>query len=144
MQYETEVTIDLPRARVIELFDSTENMYKWQTGLTGLEHLAGEPGQPGAKIKLIYDEGGRKAEMLETIVERDLPDTLTATYEIENVYNLVRNRFFDEGPDKTRWRMEVEFRFKGWMAVLALLMRSAFPKQTLKDMNAFKAFAEAA
>jgi hypothetical protein len=86
MQYETEITIDLPRERVIELFDSTENLYKWQDGLKGHEHLEGEPGQPGARMKLIYEEGGRKAEMVETIVERDLPEAFAATYEVKNVY----------------------------------------------------------
>ena len=30
MKYTTEIIIDLPRSKVIELFDSTENMYKWQ------------------------------------------------------------------------------------------------------------------
>ena len=33
MKYTTEVTIELPREQVIPLFDSTENLYKWQEGL---------------------------------------------------------------------------------------------------------------
>jgi hypothetical protein len=44
----------------------------------------------------------------------------------------------------TRWVMENEFRFTGWMVLMGIFMRGAFPKQTLKDMNRFKAFAEAA
>ncbi|MEM7797967.1 MAG: SRPBCC family protein [Chloroflexota bacterium] len=39
MKYSTEVVIDLPRERVIELFDNTENMYKWQNGLKSHEFL---------------------------------------------------------------------------------------------------------
>jgi hypothetical protein len=31
IKYASQVIIELPRQRVIELFDSIENMYKWQT-----------------------------------------------------------------------------------------------------------------
>ena len=53
MKYTVEIEIDLPRERVIELFDSTENCFKWQKGLLSFDHLSGEPGQPGAKSKLV-------------------------------------------------------------------------------------------
>jgi hypothetical protein len=144
MKYENEITIDLPIARVIELFDSFENLTQWQPGLQAYEHLEGDPGQPGARTKLIYDENGRTVEMVETIVARDLPDTFTATYEAKNVYNLVRNCFVADGAERTRWQMENEFKFGGWMALMGLFMRGAFPKQTLKEMNRFKDFAESA
>jgi hypothetical protein len=144
MKYETELVIDLPLARVIELFDSTENMYKWQPGLKGHEHLEGEPGKQGAKMKLRYEQGARTIDMIETIVEHEPPETFAATYTAKNVYNLVHNRFTEEGPDKTRWYVENEFRFKGMMALMSVFMRGAIAKQTLKDMNAFKEFAESA
>ena len=46
MHYSVDIEIDLPRDRVIELFDSTENLYKWQRGLQSFEHIEGEPGHP--------------------------------------------------------------------------------------------------
>ena len=94
MKYRTEVTINVPRERVIELFDSRENMYKWQEGLQSFEHLEGEPGQPGAKMKLDYDNNGRKIEMVETITARKLPDEFSAIYEATNVWNLNENFFY--------------------------------------------------
>ena len=33
MRYSCSVTIGLPRERVLELFDSSENLAKWQNGL---------------------------------------------------------------------------------------------------------------
>ena len=51
MKYTTELTIKLPRNRVIELFDSTENLYEWQEGLLSFELLEGEAGQEGAVSK---------------------------------------------------------------------------------------------
>ena len=49
--YTVAIEIDLPRDRVIELFDNPDNLFKWQTGLQSFDHLSGEPGQPGAKSK---------------------------------------------------------------------------------------------
>jgi hypothetical protein len=144
VKYETELIIDLPRARVIELFDRFEHLHEWHPGLQGYEHLDGEPGQPGSRTKLIYDEEGRTVEMIETIVERDLPDSLTATYEAGTMYNRVVHRFSEAGPDRTRWQTENAFRFKGLLAVLGFFMRGAFLRQTLQEMNRFKEFAEGA
>jgi hypothetical protein len=33
MEYESEIVVDLPRERVVELFDSAENLFEWQAGL---------------------------------------------------------------------------------------------------------------
>ena len=145
MKYSTEVTIDLPRERVIELFDSFDNLVKWQPGLRSYEHLSGTPGEPGAKTRLRYDEDGREMEMIETVLKRDLPDEFTGTYEAKGVYNWVSNRFYEAGPDQTRWVLDTEFKFSGLiMTFMGIFMRGSFPKRTLETMNMFKAFAEKA
>ncbi len=144
MKYTCEVEIDLPRDRVIELFDNPDNLPKWQPGLKSFEHQSGALGKPGAKSHLVYDMNGRRVEMVETILKRELPAEFSATYDAKGVKNWVSNRFFEEGPQKTRWVMDNEFKFSGLMAVMAIFMRGAFPKQTLEDMNRFKDFAEGA
>lgn len=141
MKYECEITIDLPREKVIELFDSTENLYKWQPTLQNFEHVSGTPGQPGAKSRLVYLERGRNMEMIETITSRNLPDEFSGTYETKGVKNWLTNHFYAEN-GKTRWVMETEFKFSGFMKLMAIFMRGAFPKQTLSSMNSFKEFAE--
>ena len=142
MHYTVEIDIDLPRDRVIELFDSTENLKKWQRGLQTFEHLEGEPGQAGAKAHMVFRMGKRKFEIDETITERDLPDGLTCTYDAKGVHNIVKNRFVEVTPDKTRWTAEHEFVFSGFMKIVGFLAKSAFPKQSMKYMRDFKAFAE--
>lgn len=142
MKYTVSVDLDLSRDRVIELFDSTENLYKWQKGLQSFEHLSGEPGQEGAKSKLIFKMGKRDMEMIETITRRNLPDEFTGTYDVKNVHNVVSNRFEEVGPDQTRMVSENEFQFRGFMKVIAFLMKGAFPKQSQKYLDDFKAFAE--
>lgn len=142
MKYTCEVMIDLPRHRVIELFDSQENLSKWQPGLQSFEHLSGDPGQPGAQSRLIYDENGRRIEMVETILARNLPEEFSATYEAKGVWNSSAHYFHEAGPERTRWVMDNEFKFSGWMSLMGIFMRGAFPKQTMTEMNRFKEFAE--
>lgn len=142
MRYKTEVVINLPRKRVIELFDSFENLQKWQEGLVSFEHISGDPGQPGTKTRLLYDMGRRRMEMIETIIKRDLPDEFSGTYDASGVHNIVRNTFYDEGK-QTRWELDSEFQFRGFMRVMSLFIPgSRFRQQTRSSMEAFKRFAE--
>ncbi len=141
MKYSCELDIDLPRQRVIELFDNADNMVKWQEGLVSFDHLEGEPGQPGAKSNMVYQMGKRKIEMVETITKNALPEEFNGTYDAQGVHNILENRFIDEG-EKTKWIVTSEFQFKGFMKVMSFFMKGAFPKQTRKFMVDFKNFAE--
>jgi hypothetical protein len=141
MKYTTEIILDLPHDRVVQLFDNPDNLAKWQIGLQSFEHVSGELGKPGAKSRLLYDMGGRKVEMTETIEARSLPEEFSGTYEADGVWNGLSNRFYDEG-DQTRWEIETEFKFSGWMRLLSFFMRGSFPKQTMETMQQFKRFAE--
>ncbi|MEP2025823.1 MAG: SRPBCC family protein [Reichenbachiella sp.] len=142
MKYTVDIIIDLPRPKVIELFDNPDNMHKWQPDLVSFEPISGEPGQPGAKSKLQYKMGKRDIEMIETVTKNDLPDVMTGTYETKGVYNHISNNFVEISEKQTRWISENEFQFSGFMKLMGIFMKSAFPKQTLKFMNQFKTFAE--
>lgn len=142
MKYTTEVIINAPRDKVIALFDNPDNMSKWQPTLVSFESLSGEPGQPGAKSKLVYKMGSRNIEMIETVTTRQLPEAFHGTYESSGVYNVMENYFIEEG-NRTRWRTESEFKFSGFMKIISFFMRQAtFQKQTVQTMNDFKQFVE--
>jgi hypothetical protein len=142
MNYTVEIDIDLPRDRVIELFDDPENLPRWQRGLVSFEHQSGEPGQPGATSRIVFQMGSRQLEMIETVTLRNLPEEFAGTYEAPGVHNIISNRFVELAPDRTRWISENEFRFSGFMKVMGVAMKGTFPKQSLKYMQDFKAFAE--
>ena len=143
MKYTTEVTIKLPRTKVIELFDNTENLFKWQEGLKSFDHTEGKPGQEGAVSKMTYE--GRKGDLLmtETITKRNFPDEFDAIYRAKGVYNRIENIFTESGPGETTWRMINYFRFRGMMALMSPFMKGAFEGNTRLNMERFKAFAEA-
>ena len=141
MKYTVQVEINVPRDKVLELFDNPENMAKWQEGFVSLEHLSGEPGQVGAKSKLKYLMGSREIEMIETITVRNLPEEFSGTYEAKGVWNEVRN-LFSEKEGKTLWVSHNEFRCTGFMWFIALIFPGTFRKQSQKYLDDFKKFAE--
>jgi len=142
MKYTSEVTIELPRDQVIELFDSTENLYKWQVGLKSFKAISGEPGKEGAVSEMVYE--GRKGDlaMTETITRRNFPDEFHAVYKARGVYNEMYNYFLESDNGKTIWRTTSVFRFRGLMALMAPFMKSAFMNNTTMSLERFKAFAE--
>ena len=142
MKYTTEVTIKLRRQKVIDLFDDEKNLYKWQEGLKSVEHLSGTPGQPGAKTKLVFDMNGRIVEMTETILSNNLPDTMALTFDAKGVHNIIENRFTEVDAGTTKWAMDSDFQFSGFMKIMGWLMSGMFKKQTKKTMDRFKEFAE--
>ena len=141
MKYTCELTLNVPRARVIELFDNAANLKRWQPDLISFEPVSGTPGQPGAKSRLVYQMGSRRIEMIETLTVRNLPDEFSGTYESSGVHNTVENRF-RERDGQTDWDMTIEFQFTGFMRFMAWLMPGMFKKMTQKMMGQFKTFAE--
>ncbi len=142
MKYTTEIEIEKPIDKVIELFDNADNLKKWMEGLQSFEHISGTPGQPGAKSRLFFKMGKREVEMIETITVRNLPDEFSGTYEAKGVFNVVKNRFEKLSDTKTKYITENEFQFSGFMKIVAFLMPGAFKKQSFKYLELFKAFAE--
>lgn len=143
LDYTTTIVIDLPRDKMIALFDDVDNLPKWQRGLKSFEPLEGSPGMPGAKSRLTYQMGKREMVMIETITKRELPDAFDGTYEIEGVHNIVENRFSELGPDRTLWESHNIFQFASLpMKLMGWLMPGMFRRQSQKYAEDFKAFAE--
>ncbi len=140
MRYECAVRIARPRETVVALFDNPDNLPKWQPDLLAIEPVQGVPGQPGAQCRLLYRMGKRQVTLLETVLERALPERFLARYQTDRVDNRCDNRFIDEG-SATLWRMECEFQFRGTLRLMALLPW-LFRRQTRQSMAQFKAFAE--
>ena len=142
LKYSVQIDIDLPRDEVIAKMDDPDNLVKWQEGLQSFTLVEGEAGEAGAKSELVFLMGKREMPMTETIIRREFPEHFDAMYDAKNVHNVVRNRFLETGPNSTRWESENEFEFSGMMKIVGFLMKGAFPKQSLKYMQDFKAFAE--
>jgi len=142
MKYTSEIEINKPIDKVVELFDNPANMDKWMIGLQSFEPISGIPGQVGAKSRLKFKMGKREIEMIETVTVRNLPDELSGTYEAKGVFNIVKNRFIPLSDNRTKYVSEQEFQFKGFMKIIGFLMPGAFKKQSMKYLMDFKSFVE--
>lgn len=142
MKYQCEVIVNLPRERVVKLFDNPDNLKYWQPGLKSFEFLSGSPGEPGSRAKLKYRMGKKEIEMIETITKRDLPDEFSGTYETKGVWNSVANKFIPIEKDKTKIVSDVEFKLTGFMKLMGFFMPGAFKKESQKFLDQFKAYAE--
>lgn len=143
-KYTLELEINLPRDKVIELWDNPDNMKHWQPDLISFEHMSGEPGQVGAKSKILYRMGKKEIVMIQTITSKNLPDEFSGTLETKGLWNKFENRFSELGSDKTKLILDGEFKCEGYMRILAFLMPSMFKKQSFRYMERFKEFAEKA
>jgi hypothetical protein len=142
MRYSTEILIHTPRKKIIELFQNRDHLKKWQPGLKSFEPVGGSPGDEGSQTKLVYE--GRKGDlaMTETIVKKQLPESIDMVYRSQGVYNRVENRFTEEESGATLWRSDNYFRFRGIMMMMAPFIKSAFIHNTLLNMDRFKLYVE--
>ncbi|MHA7842784.1 MAG: SRPBCC family protein [Winogradskyella sp.] len=143
MEYTTEIIIEKPLQEVAKKMNSAENMKHWQEGLVSAEHISGTPGEFGAKMKLQYNFGKRKMELIETITKHDFPNEFHATYTTKGVRNIQQNYFESTHEGHTKWISKNEFQPTNFMMnAMLFLMPGAFKKQTKKYMTNFKNFAE--
>lgn len=146
MKFKCQVDIDLPRKKVIELFDNADNLKHWQDGFISFEHLTGEPGEVGSTARMMYDMNGRPMELIETITVKNFPDEFSGMYVHKHTTNSMVNKFESLATNKTRWTAEIDYtKLNGFMIkMMAFLMPGMFKKQTQKWLNQFKEFAEKA
>jgi hypothetical protein len=140
MKYNVQVTVNIPREKFLDLFENIEFMKKWQAGFASLEVLEGEAGEEGSKNLLTYWKNKKETIIIESIIKKKLPDSFDFLYETKYVMNWVHNTFIKDG-ESTIWKAEHKFKFIGYMKAM-ILLRTLFVKQTVKDMNTFKSFAE--
>ena len=141
MKYTVSLDLDLPRDQLVALYDDPANRPKWQRGLESATLVSGKEGQPGAVSNLLFRMGKREMPMVETIVAKDLPDSVEVAYDAKGVHNVVRTEFVATGPETTRMDIHNVFEFSGFMKVVGFLAKGAFPRQTRKIMGDFVQFA---
>jgi hypothetical protein len=142
MHYIVEILVDIPREKLIEIFDNPDNLNKWQPTFLGIEYVEGVDRTKGAKSRLRYKQGKGEMEMFETILVYNMPDEFSCTYEAKGVLNINKNFFYAEG-DKTRWVTDTEFQFTNFlMKLMGMLLPFMFKSQTKHMMENFKKFAE--
>jgi hypothetical protein len=153
MKYTVSIEIALPLERVAQLLADPAHIPKWLRGVVLHEPLSGMHGQVGTTSRVVMQMGEQKFEAIETITRREpldlhgIPKGSVVYFDreivAEGMWNAVRDRLTEAGPDTTLWVSESEYRFGGLlMRLVGLLMPDTFRRQSLQHMQDFKAFAE--
>lgn len=144
MKFTCSTEIRLPLDKVVALFTDTNNLKYWQTELVSHELISGILWQAGAKSKILFQNGKRRIELIETIQASDLPNEITALYEHEHMVNTMTSRFSKVDELKTKYTAEVDYiKLNGIMPKIMFALLPGFPKkQTQKMVDSFKTFAE--
>jgi hypothetical protein len=104
--------------------------------------MSGNPGQPGARSELTYNENGKKMVINETITELREPVFLSAIYNTKYASTIIVNHFESVNENTTRWTSWCNFAFKGFMKIVALFIAGSIRKRTEDDMHRFKLLVE--
>jgi len=138
MKFQLALTINRPRDTVWRAFDNPGNIHKWQTSLVTYESLSGIPRQVGSTARLIYEEGGHRLELTETVTVRREPQEFGGEYDGAHARNTLVHRFTESGPDQTRWELEAVFHFKGAAKFLAPMYRGRIEERLRTEADRFK------
>jgi len=143
MKYSSEIIVDLTLKEFIKKFDSAENMKHWHRGLVSVEHVSGNPGMVGGKMKLNYLIDKRKMAITETITHQNLPYGYHGIYSAKGIDNIQENYFEEIANGSTKWTSTSEFiPLSFTMRAMLWVMPKAFKKQSMRYMKDFKNFAE--
>ena len=120
-----------------------DSLKHWMEGLQSMETTEGIAGEKGAKSIVKFDTGKRKMEMIETIVDKQLPNFITMQYNTAQMTNTNTHNFIDLKNGTTQMKIDQDFQMNGFiMKAMGVLMKGLFKKQSKKYSDAFKAFAE--
>ncbi len=144
MKFKGSVDIAKPREIVVKYFADPQYLGEYQDGFVSKELLSGEPGQNGAKSKMLYKQGKRAIELTETILSNKLPDAFDAEYHHIHMDNFMRCKFIQIDANNTRYEYEFEYTRINWFMpkLFAILFPSMYRKQGEKWMKQFKVFIE--
>lgn len=143
MKYTTQIIIEAPIETLVKKLDNQDNMKHWQRGLISFEHISGEPGKIGAKMKLNYKFGNKLMVLTETVTHNSLPNAFYANYDTKGVHSIQKNYFEITPQGHTKWICESEFvPTSFFMRMMILLMPKSFKKQSKTYLTDFKNFVE--
>jgi uncharacterized membrane protein len=137
------VEIDAPREGVAERYADPRNNDKWMTDLERFEALAGDPGMPGSRYRLISDQP--HLNFVATVIERRLPESVKVQLDAPSLTVSMHVTFAALPGDRTRLESTEVLKFKGLFGrAMSLFARKSIHATHRQQVNAFKAYAERA
>lgn len=140
MKFNYSVTINRNIHVVSKAFEDPEVMKICQDGFIKIIPISTEQGKPGAKAKFVYE----KFDLIETIIEHNLPDVFIGQYDHKYCSNTMKVCFKEVNTETTEYYTEIEYlEFRGiFMKIMSTIAPSFFKKQVQKWVDKFKSHLE--
>ncbi len=142
MNYTVSNTINKSLEEVIKKFKDPEGLKHWMEGLQRIEYISGTPGEVGAKSNLHFLHKKKEMKISETVLEQNLPNQMKFSYQSPMGNNEVEMLFEETSDGKVKQTNNSYFELKGVMKIMGFIGKGMFKKQSLKYMDAFKAYVE--
>lgn len=137
--YHNAVTVNAPVEKAFSVFTDESKMHGWMPTLQNIENVSGAPLEVGSKWKLIFDEGGRKIEVLEEMTAVDPNQRFAFNLDTEPFVGTVDIRFtaVDSATSKVEATSTVDGKNMMWKSILAM-SKSTFESRAQEQYDLLK------
>lgn len=144
MKYSCFVDVHVPREKCVELWFDESHLHQWQSGFQHKNWTQGAPNEAGSVSEILLYQGKNIIELEETILENNLPDSLTGEYVHKHMTNTQEVEFKSISSDTTRIQTNVHYSHLNglFFKLMSWLAPSLFKKQSQKWLDQFKIVAE--
>lgn len=144
MKFSCSTSVHLSKDQTIALYYDQEHFDKWQDGFKEKKLLEGVVSEVGSKSEILFDQNGRKLELIETILENKLPEYFVGQYDHIHMTNTMKTTFKELRNGGTEITNEIHYtKFHSTIPwLMAKIFPSMFKRQTQKWLDQFKSFAE--
>lgn len=138
------IEINRPVEQVFAYLDNPDNLKHWLSGLVEATPLTHDGPGVGAKMRQVFEEGGRRVEMVEETVVYE-PNRRVKIQGTTGMFDMTADyTLHPVGTGRTRLDFAEEMRFKSlFLRLLAPLMASSARKKMVADFARLKANIEA-
>lgn len=137
-----EIRIDCPVEFAWQTFKNVDLMGEWVQGFVRLETLEGEPETSGSKHLLVFQEGKRQVELVQTVIAFEPNERFEFTAATKGMRNACETLFRADG-ESTMVSSRNQFFAESFLFKMMMpLMRGAISKRIAADFDRLKALAE--
>ena len=142
MNFTVSNTINASLEVVAAKFLEPEGAKHWMEGLQKIDPISGTPGEVGAKTDFYFLFRGKEMKISEVILEQNMPHQIKFGYTSGMGYNEVEMKFEKLSDSSVKQINNSYFEMKGAKAIMGFLFKGMFKKQSMKYLDAFKAYVE--
>lgn len=137
-----EIRIECPVEHAWQTFKNVDLMGEWVQGFVRLETIEGEPETAGSKHRLIFQEGKRQVELIQTVGAFEENELFIFSATTKGMRNACETRFRADGDATVITSSNQFFAESFFFKLLMPLMRGAISKRIEADFTRLKALAE--